>query len=61
AASFHTIQGEEMKRSILFSAALLLAVAAPLAAVPGASQAQTTARFVMHAPLRVLDPILTSA
>ncbi len=50
-----------MKRSILFSAALLLAVAAPLAAVPGASQAQTTARFVMHAPLRVLDPILTSA
>ena len=50
-----------MKRSILFSAALLLAVAAPLAAVPAASQAQTTARFVMHAPLRVLDPVLTSA
>ena len=61
AAPFPTIQGVEMKRSILFSAALLLAVAAPLAAVPAASQAQTTARFVMHAPLRVLDPVLTSA
>lgn len=50
-----------MKRSFLFSAALFLAAAAPLAAVPAASQAETTAKFVMHAPLRVLDPILTSA
>ncbi|MGV2896616.1 ABC transporter substrate-binding protein [Achromobacter sp. AGC78] len=50
-----------MKRAFLFSATLFLASAGPLAAVPTASQAETTAKFVMHAPLRVLDPILTSA
>lgn len=54
-----------MKRAFLFSAALLLASAsaAPmaLAAAPAASAAPTTAKFVMHAPLRVLDPILTTA
>lgn len=61
AAPFKTIQGEEMKRAFLFSTALFLASAGPLAAVPSASQAETTAKFVMHAPLRVLDPILTSA
>lgn len=61
AAPFKTIQGEEMKRAFLFSATLFLASAGPLAAVPTASQAETTAKFVMHAPLRVLDPILTSA
>lgn len=60
-APFKTIQGEEMKRAFLFSATLFLASAGPLAAVPTASQAETTAKFVMHAPLRVLDPILTSA
>lgn len=61
AAPFKTIQGEEMKRAFLFSTALFLASAGPLAAVPSTSQAETTAKFVMHAPLRVLDPILTSA
>lgn len=61
AAPFKTIQGEEMKRAFLFSTALFLASAGPLAAVPTTSQAETTAKFVMHAPLRVLDPILTSA
>ncbi|WP_139208576.1 ABC transporter substrate-binding protein [Achromobacter sp. NFACC18-2] len=50
-----------MKRSFMFSAAMFLAVAGPLAAAPTASQAETSAKFVMHAPLRVLDPILTSA
>jgi len=44
-----------MKRLLVLSAGLALACSASLA------QAETMAKFVMHAPLRVLDPILTSA
>lgn len=44
-----------MKRLLVFSAGLAMACSAWFA------QAETTAKFVMHAPLRVLDPILTSA
>ena len=48
-----------MKRFLRVCTALALGCG--MALVQTQSQAQTTAKFVMHAPLRVLDPVLTTA
>ena len=49
-----------MKKNLLLAAAALCA-ALVLPALPTAAQAQTSVKVVMHAPLRVLDPIFTNA
>jgi peptide/nickel transport system substrate-binding protein len=54
-----------MKRRILLGAAALAVAAAPLLAGPALAQAQAdpkkTIKAVMHAPLRITDPIITTA
>jgi hypothetical protein len=49
-----------MKKNLLLATAALCA-ALVLPALPTAAQAETSVKVVMHAPLRVLDPIFTNA
>lgn len=58
-AQFTIIKGKTMKRFLRVCTALALGCG--MALVQAQTQAQTTAKFVMHAPLRVLDPVLTTA